>query len=116
MKISGEVTTNFIAINQKADSLYSLIADEQYRATSLGHNTWKTLLGSQVNLQLNCNMEGFNSVVSGSKRARIGIHGNGENDCNTCDSFLGFGVLWPNNFNVPCGDRFTKAMGYILIQ
>ncbi|PFX25311.1 hypothetical protein AWC38_SpisGene10074 [Stylophora pistillata] len=31
----------FIVINKQADSLYSLIADGRYRATSLGRNKWK---------------------------------------------------------------------------
>ena len=58
---------NFIIVNKQADSLYSLIADGQYRATSLGRDatslgrdTWKKLIGSQASLQPNCNKEGFN--------------------------------------------------------
>ena len=115
MKIPGEETTNFIAIDQTADSLYSLIADGQHRNTSLGHDTWKTLLRSPNRLQPNCNEEGFNTYLPKPQRARIGIFGNNENDCNTCDSFVGFGVEWYSNA-FACGDRFTKAMGYILIQ
>ena len=34
IKIGQQI--NFIVINKQANSLYSLIADEQYRATSLG--------------------------------------------------------------------------------
>ena len=60
MKIGNQ--TNFIVINKKANSLYSLIADGKYRATSLGHDTWKKLIGSQASLQDNCNKEGFNAV------------------------------------------------------
>ncbi|KAL9953748.1 hypothetical protein ACROYT_G041211 [Oculina patagonica] len=37
MKIGHHI--NFIVINKQANSLYSLIADGQYRATSLGRNT-----------------------------------------------------------------------------
>jgi len=114
MKIPGEATTNFITINKKADSLYSLIADGKFRTTSLVRNTWKALLGSKGDLQANCNREGFNAYC-GSTKARIGILGNNENDCNTCDSFIGFGTGWPAN-NGPCGDRDTKVMGYILIK
>ena len=117
MKIPSEVTTDFIAINQTADSLYSLIADGNYRATSLGHDTWKTLLGSHSVLQPKCNMEGFNTAVSpGPHYARIGIFGNNEDDCNTCDSFMGFGVVFWGSNSWACGGRNIRAMGYILIQ
>ena len=130
--------TNFIVINKKANSLYSLIADGKYRATSLGRNTWKKLIGSQASLQVNCNKEGFNAVGvssgnskarivgrSGRSKARIGILGNNENDCSSPDSRIGFGGAYRYNFNT-CGneatssadngDKHIKTMGYILVQ
>ena len=54
--------TNFIVVNKNASSLYSRIADGNYRATALGHSTWKSLVGLQASLQFNCNKEGFNAV------------------------------------------------------
>ena len=91
MKIPGEETVNFITLDQSADSLYSLIADGNFRATSVGRDTWKSLLGSQGSLQRNCNIEGFN-VVSNAVKARIGIIANNEDkECDTCDSRIGFG-------------------------
>ena len=108
-------STKFAAITKTADSLYSLIADGQYRATSLGRNKWKKLIGSQAQLQGNCNSEGFNApTYSGSSRkSRIGILGNNENDCLTCDSLIGFG----NHFGNTCGDgSVVRAFGYILVQ
>ena len=113
MKVSQQI--KFAVIAKTADSLYSLIADGQYRATSLGRNTWKTLIGSQAHLQVNCNSEGFNAPShSGSHhKSRIGILGNNENDCLTCDSLIGFGNLYGNT----CGDfSVVKAIGYILVQ
>ena len=120
---------HFIVINKQANSLYSLIADGKYRATSLGRNTWKKLIGSQASLQANCNKEGFN--VAGGKRyskARIGIIGNNEKDCRTPDSTVGFGTggyVDPSNtcgnhaikgYTSDNGEKHIKAMGYILVQ
>ena len=45
MKINHQL--RLIVINRHANSLFSLIADGKYRATSLGRNTWKSLIGSQ---------------------------------------------------------------------
>jgi len=113
---------NFILINKEASSLYSLIADGQYRATSLGRNTWMTLIGSQAYLQSNCNREGFNTV-SGSAtmgKARIGIISNNEYDCYSCDSRIGFGTGGKHDDSNTCGNEGggypTKVMGYILVQ
>ena len=126
MKISGQL--RFIVINKQANSLHSLIADGTYRASSLGRNEWKTLIGAQGSLQLNCNKEGFNAVGTASHhaKARIGYIANQENDCGTCDSRIGFGTGGhPDNSNT-CGNaaavspdngnRYIKAMGYILVQ
>ena len=92
MKIEQKL--QFIVINKQAHSLYSLIADEHYRSTSLGRGTWKKLIGSQASLQHNCNKEGFNVVCNQEEnsRARIGIVSNNENDCHSCDSRIGFGA------------------------
>ena len=128
MKIHGQEKTNFTAINKMAPSLYSLIADGQYRATSLGRDTWKTLIGSQASLQLNCNKEGFNAICSDkmASKARIGFLGNNENDCSGCDSRIGFGTGGFNDDSNTCGNeaqvvadngnKHIKAMGYILVQ
>ena len=118
----------FITISRNASSLYSVIADGQYRDTSLGRNTWKSLIGFEASLQVNCNKEGFNTVseVVGHPKARIGILGNNEGNCGRCDSRIGFGTggnyddsntcgneatYWSDN-----GDKNIKAMGYILVQ
>ena len=126
MKIGQQI--KFIVINKQANSLYSLIADGQYRNTSLGRDTWKSLIGSAASLQLNCDKEGFNAVCSklDSSKARIGIISNNEDDCSNCDSRIGFGTGgYPDNSS-SCGneaksasdngDRRIKTMGYILVQ
>ena len=122
MKVDGE--DRFIVINKQANSLYSLIADGQYSATSLSRDMWKSLLGEQGSLQLNCNRQGFNAKLG--VRARIGILANEQNDCGTCDSRIGFGTGGPHDDSNTCGndarakpdngDRHIKAMGYILVQ
>ena len=126
MKIHQQL--RFIVIHKQADSLYSLIADGQYRATSLGREKWKELIGSQGSLQYNCNKEGFNVVCSRSRssKARIGIVSNNEDGCDSCNSRIGFGTAGrAGNLNT-CGneadgspdngDKHIKAMGYILVQ
>ncbi len=125
MKIGQQI--QFTVINTEANSLYSLIADGQYRATSLGRYTWKTLIGSQASLQTYCNREGFNSYCSTSTcKARIGIITNNENDCITCDSRIGFGTAGHPDDSNTCGngakhggdngEKHIKAMGYILVK
>ena len=127
MKIGQQI--KFIVINKEANFLYPLIADGKYPRISLGLDTWKSLIGSEASLQLNCNKEGFNAVCkhSGSSKARIGVVGDNYSDCRSCESRIGFGtggyhdnkntcgneasVLGPDN-----GEKHIKAMGYILVQ
>ena len=125
MKIGQKAS--FIVINKTANSLYSLIADGQYRATSLGRDKWKELIGLQASLQSHCNREGFNAVCSSEShsKARIGIISNGNNNCDSCNSRIGFGTGGIDDDSNTCGneathspggDKHIKAMGYILVQ
>jgi len=128
MKIGHQL--KFITMNKQANSLYSLIADGKYRKTSLGRNTWKSLIGSPASLQTQCNKEGFNIVgaYTSPARARIGILGNNEKDCKSCDSRIGFGTGGRMDDSNTCGNnaingytsdngaKNIKAMGYILVQ
>lgn len=69
-----------------ASSFFSIIADENFRTTSLGRDTWKTVIASQASLQSVCNREGFNvkADLADSNKARvtIGILGNEGSDPN----------------------------------
>ena len=123
----GQQIRSFV-MNKHANSLYSLIADNRYRSTSLGRNMWKTLIGSQASLQSFCNKEGFNvvSVNPLQSKARIGIISNQENECNSCDSRIGFGTGGLHDNSNSCGNEATyspdngekhiKTMGYILVK
>ncbi|XP_029203632.2 uncharacterized skeletal organic matrix protein 5-like [Acropora muricata] len=123
MKV-GDGTPKFILMNKTADSLYSLIADGKYRPTTLGKDTWKKLIETS-SLQQHCNKQGFNSVTS-LQKVRIGIQSNQEDNCNSCDSRIGFGGADHPDASNTCGnvashngaagERRIKAMGYILVQ
>ena len=128
MRVDNQI--KFIVINKNASSLHSLIADGQYRSTSLGRDTWKLLISPLGSLQENCNKEGFNARSTRQynnkdmSKARIGILGNNENDCRLCDSRIGFGTGGLHDNTNTCGneatsseaDKHIKAMGYILVQ
>ena len=126
MKIGQQI--RFIVIHKRANSLYSLIADGQYRSTSLGRDTWKSLIGPQGSLQIGCNKEGFNAksyakyLGKDLAKARIGIIGNEIDDCGKCDSRIGFGTGGEHDDSNACGNENpeggtrTKRLGYILVQ
>ena len=125
MKI-GQQPVKFIVINKQANSLYSLIADGHYNATSLGRDTWKSLIGSDASLQRKCNKEEFNAACSEweTSKARIGIISNNGDNCGSCNSRIGFGTGGDPDKTKSCGNeavdspgngqKHIKAMGYIL--
>ncbi len=108
-------------------------------ATSATRARWFQLLADPV-LQANCNAEGVNQdypTNGGAKpRLRIGIVGNQENDCNTPDSYVGFGaevrtpfptcfgtvdpgVVVGNVARFTCGaaqDKSTTTFGYVFVR
>lgn len=102
--------------------MYDLIEGDHYRATSLGRNTWKKLIGSDASLQLNCNREGFNVMGSvGGSKVRIGIIGNQENDCASPaspDSRIGFGAGGFPTGDPSCGNvgSFSSDNGDVTIR
>ena len=139
MKVGNDL--KFVSISYPASSLYYLIADGKYRATSLGNKKWKSLINGS-SLQINCNKEGFNvmgTVYSAEQaRARIGLIGDEVSDCAEPDSFIGIGCPGPansrffflncgvSNVTNTCGNSTTcspdngnkeiKAMGYIFVR
>ena len=122
MKIAGQI--KFAIIRRHASSLHALIADGQYRSTSLGRNTWKSLIGPEASLHAGCSREGFNNQC-GSSSARIGYVSNNEASCLSCDSVIGFGSTSFNSNScgneamyggVDNGEGHIKATCYVLVQ
>lgn len=118
MKVNGQ--DKYIVLKKEANSLYELISDGRYRATDFGRDKWKKL-NPNTDLQRYCNMEGFNAMCKSSGRAlvsaRIGIL----NECNYCDSWIGFGTEVTYFSDISCGSTSNlgtsiAAMGYILVQ
>ena len=75
-------------------------------------------MGPYASLQSGCNREGFNILSDDTSmaKARIGIIGNNENDCTSCDSRIGFGTGGRHNDASTCGNQDKTAIGYILVQ
>ena len=126
MTVSGD--TKWILLNYNASSLYSVIANGSDQNTTAGREAWKSLIvGSS--LQPHCNNEGFN-MSFGKISVRLGFLANNQDDCETPDSCIGFGILYEAcNTHVPItcgniarcsggdnGEKETAAFGYILVQ
>ena len=113
MQAAGQ-KTNWIAVSYNASSLHSLMSTNTHHKTNVSRSEWKSLLADS-SLQRNCNMEGFNVKPSeGQKDAavtRIGILGNNENHCRSCNSRIGFGSggsRGGQNKDNSCGNEFIK--------
>ena len=124
MKVSADTRwLRFTGIEK--NSLLSLFKDNTALYTTLDRSSWKGLMSSS-SLQHNCRRQGFNvKDSSNALRIRIGYLANQENDCASCDSFIGIG---PSGWSMSCGNyatgstspdngaQNTKAMCYILIK
>ena len=83
-----------------------------------------------ASLQDYCNMEGFNvQCPRFGGKARIGILSNNQNDCDSCDSVIGFGIemktrKWSSGnihyvrrkYGREGRDIKVKTFGYIFVQ
>ena len=82
-------------IDHQASSLFNVIADGDFKNVNVGKDKWLSLMDGSL-LQHNCNKEGFNintpGYASAHLKVRIGIIANNENDCESCDSCIGFGT------------------------
>ena len=139
MKVSD--TTQWIKIPFSAYSFLDLIkGGGKTYVTKARKATWKSLIpGSK--LQENCDEEGFNiekqSLHEDAQlKVRFGIVSNNQNDCDSCDSCIGFGITARGcngthikdpirERNTTCGNlaicnKFNNidipAFGYILVK
>lgn len=122
MNTSGTYRT--IIIPKTADSLYSVFSGSVYQPTSLGRTSWKSIIPNS-SLQLNCNREGFNIGLAGS-RVRLGYQANQENDCGTPDSRIGIGgdlTYYPNSVGNATGSTGNdngvvdiRSFGFLFVR
>jgi hypothetical protein len=115
-------TIHFALLAIGGSSLRDLMATG-YHPSALGHGGWLTI--SEGLLQPYCNVEGVN-VSTPMASVRLGIVANENNDCNTCDSFVGFGGRYQSSNSYSCGnlcmfnpgqpDRHTPLFGYIMAR
>ena len=130
MKVNG--VTKWIVINDQASSLFNVIAGGVFENKSVGKEKWLSLMNGSL-LEECCNKEGFNINVTGYSvahlKVRIGIIANNENECNSCDSCIGFGTSVRgcdgDTRKTTCGNiaicnklnnKNTTAFGYIFVQ
>ena len=126
---------SWIAINQKARSLFHLIADGVFKETNVGKETWKSFVFAvclKDNYKEGFNVQGGNAS-EGYMKARIGIVAFNQIGCGDyCDSCVGFGtsesVTIPDPEYTPeytsCGNIddcsrlafHTSAIGFILVK
>jgi hypothetical protein len=94
MRIDG--TTNWLEVKHgQYASMLAAIRGGPSKFNSTTRNDWLALANNGA-LQVNCNDKGYNFVPSNefpkTFHLRIGIVGNGENECFSPDSFVGFGA------------------------
>ena len=124
IKVSADVSWLRLPAISKT-SLRSIFKAGTELPTNNGRDAWKGLITSS-SLQQNCEKEGFNMKDgdSPSLLLRLGYVANEQDDCNSCDSFIGVGAsdMW----SISCGniaaaspdngDRNTPAMCYLLVK
>ena len=115
-------TRKWMTFNYTASSLYSVIADGQFRATTAGRATWKSLIAGS-SLQHYCNKEGFNIPKTTGRAIRIGITANEYHNCNSCNSWIAYGISRSEktcgnhaNYKPDNGVKDFATFGYILVQ
>ena len=117
----------YLHLPAKAASLHALLTGPAVK-TSASAVAWEALL-PQGSLQSHCQLQGFHVAAPNGVKARIGIFGNNENDCNTVDSWLGLGATAnicgakdvPTTGDLACygpdfGDANQAAQGWVFVR
>jgi hypothetical protein len=102
----GAYTT--LRLEARAGSLRELFAFDRFVPTAAGRASWLAAMPNGA-LQSNCGAEGFNVDVGAGAtygRVRIGVIGNGEDECLSADSRVGVGGAGDS-----CGMDGTLAVG-----
>ena len=122
--------TKWMMLDYEASSLYSVIADGNYRRTTAGRAAWKSLIAGS-SLQPYCNEEGFGIFYQNEIKIRLGYLANNQDRCPHSESCIGFGIFYKACYNtqpnIACGniakcgsndngEKLTPAFGYILVQ
>jgi hypothetical protein len=115
--------TRWLVLPLRAQSLVALMSSGQH-ATSVGRFAWERLT-FQGSLQLNCNREGIN-VETTQASVRIGIVANNQDDCSTCNSWIGLGAEGQTTGDLACGNvaqsntdngaRDDALFGYVMVR
>ena len=126
----------WIRINEiRGSSLFNVIAGGVFTSTAVGRETWKSLISARF-FQENCNVEGLNvqqvnTGLDNHVKVRIGIVANNQDDCESCDTCIGFGTSIRSCYGYDltstscgtskagCGNRPNEnipTFGYILVQ
>ena len=96
MKVKN--VTKWIGISDvQAASLFDVITGKVSKNTTVGREAWRSLINASF-FQENCNLQGLNVQPASSSygnyvKVRIGIVANNQDNCNSCDSCVGFGIL-----------------------
>ena len=122
--------TRWMMLDCEASSLYSVVADGNYRNTTAGRAAWKSLIAGS-SLQPYCNQEGFGIFHQNKIAIRLGYLANNQDRCSQADSCIGFGIFYSACYNtepnITCsnialcgnadnGEKLTAAFGYILVK
>ena len=114
MKVNN--VTKWIEVHFQATSLFEVISNETFQSTTAGKDKWKSLI-HESSLQNNCNKEGFNLFPNTYMKTRIGLIANNEENCDTPDTGIGFGLSTGfscGNWNRHRGG--VTAFGFVLIN
>ncbi len=119
--------TNWIGIDYQATSLYSLIADGEFRVVNIKAqipSLWQTLI-DESHLPVQCLFQGFNvpsKIHSTMNRVRLGYLAHKR--CHQQEGLIGFGtnldgVQWSSGYIYPSREGDPKkisAFGYIFVR